>query len=172
MDPITIALVAAGLGALVAAVFFFMRSVNNARLYENSVSDTKKEISNLRTQVEHLSAQKDKAAADAAAYRERAQTEEAKRRELERKQEAQEIRDFMKEVQKESERLNRETSIAAQIVELAGNPSIMNALKLARLILQSYFLPKHLSKPGEADAALRRRAQEFQDKYDTYDQTT
>jgi len=59
----------------------------------------------------------------------------------------------MEEVRREAERLDRESSIAARIVELAGDPSITNALKLAHLILKSYILPKLLKKPSEPSAS-------------------
>jgi len=87
MDPITITLTAAGLAALITAVFFFLGSVAAAVAYAVAITDTQKEIGTLRTQVQGVVSQRETALREAAALSEQLHTQAARMHALERERE-------------------------------------------------------------------------------------
>jgi len=153
MDPITIALITIGAGALIAMVFYL---IYNAALYLATVIAAVAQVAAIE--------------ASTLKIEERVRYEIENQRQkstYEMEEQRRKLQELLKEIRQEKAKLEKEETIAKAIDSIvSGSPAsiVLNIGRLIKLIYESYILKNNLKNPDESVNAVRQRVQYLERK--------
>ncbi len=157
MDPITIGLIALGVGAVIAMVFFLIASVG---LYLSAIITAIREFDLLRKRLEQRLLQIRKNEQDKAINEQRRRENEQRRQKLEA---------LRRELDREIKEMKEEEEIAKEIQKIVSKPPhkiALNLVKLVQLIYQSYILKNNLKNPEESINSVKRKVERIEREFE------
>jgi membrane protein implicated in regulation of membrane protease activity len=153
MDPITIALITIGAGALIAMVFYL---IYNAALYLTAVIAAVAQVAAIEAYTLKME--------------ERVRYEMENQRQkstYEMEEQRRKLQELLEEIRQEKAKLEKEETIAKAIDSIvSGSPAsiVLNIGRLIKLIYESYILKNNLKNPDESVNAVRQRVQYLERK--------
>ncbi len=166
MDPVTIALCAAGLVVFGVIVAFFLKgdeSKENAEEYKEEVRKAEKKVQeNTQELKKHKEILEDyKRNLDEHKNRLSESEERTERLEKELRFQEEKLEKKLEELEDELPKWKEEYKRAIGISDISGVYTIQNALKLTVIIMQSFILPGFLSNPLKAKEEVYIRSSEL-----------
>ncbi|NEQ34537.1 MAG: hypothetical protein F6K04_26780 [Leptolyngbya sp. SIO4C5] len=168
MDPVTLALMAAGLIFFGAMVFFFLRAkdaVENAKNYKNETERmnqvlevNSRELANHKRELEEYKKKLEKfEASQQQSNTQQLNKEDAELENLQRK-----VSKLISEMNREKPKWRKELAVSQGILSISGVYSVGNAFTLINLILQSIVLGSYLARPEGAVGEVRQKSSDLE----------